>query len=117
MPKHIGTSIGEVPTGTRKIVSVANREIGLFNIDGALYAIRNVCPHRTGPLCKGRIRPLVVSKGGTNIDHHQENEIIKCPWHQWEFDLKTGQSITDSHLRIRTYRVEKEEDNIVLYTE
>lgn len=104
----------EVPPGTRKIVTVENREIGIFNIHGELFAIRNICPHRTGPLCKGRTRPLVVSQGDLNIAYEREDEIIKCPWHQWEFDIKTGHSITDDNLRVRTYKVEVENDTILI---
>jgi 3-phenylpropionate/trans-cinnamate dioxygenase ferredoxin subunit len=127
MSKHRVAKIADLPPGERKIVTINNREIGILNVDGNLYALRNICPHRLGPLCKGRVRPLVVWEGeevyngqslklgSTNIGHERENEIIKCPWHNWEFDLKTGKSITDDDLRVRTYRVEAEDDDIVLY--
>ena len=122
MSKHRVAKIADLPPGERKIVTVNNREIGILNVDGILYALRNICPHRLGPICKGRVRPLVVWEGGevcngrfTDIGHERENEIIKCPWHNWEFDLKTGKSITDDDLRVRTYRVEAEGDDVVLY--
>lgn len=112
--KHTVAKIADLPPGTRKIVTIENREIGIFNIQGEFFAIRNICPHRTGPLCKGRTRPLVVSEGGLKIGYEREDEIIKCPWHQWEFDLKTGNSITDDDLRVRTYTVEVENGNILI---
>ena len=115
MTKHRVAKTADLPPGERVIVTVKNREIGVLNVGGTLYALRNVCPHRLGPLCKGRIRPLVVWEGETNIGHEREDEIIKCPWHNWEFDLKTGKSITDDSLRVRTYRVETEGEDVVLY--
>lgn len=117
MAKHIVAKAADLPPGERKIVTIDRREIGVINMDGKFYALRNICPHRVGPLCKGRIRPLVVWEGGTEIGHKRENEIIKCPWHNWEFDLKTGKCITDEEMRVRTYHVEIENDDVVLFTD
>ena len=116
MPKHFVAKTQDLPPGERKIVTINNREIGVLNVAGNLYAMRNICPHRIGPLCKGRIRPLVVWEGGTDIGHEREDEIIKCPWHNWEFDLNTGECLTDQKMRVRTYKVETEGDQIVIHT-
>jgi 3-phenylpropionate/trans-cinnamate dioxygenase ferredoxin subunit len=113
--RHIVASIAELPPGQRKIVTIAGREIGVFNIKGDLYALRNICPHRIGPLCQGRLRPLVVSPAVYQLDHEREDEILKCPWHQWEFDIKTGRALFDDSLRVQTYRVELEGEEVVLY--
>ena len=47
--------------------------------------------------------------------NQRESEILKCPWHQWEFDIKTGQALYDEKLRVKTYRVAQEGDEVVLY--
>ena len=49
------------------------------------------------------------------MTYTREGEIIKCPWHQWEFDIKTGHALYDPKLRVRTYRVEVEDEQVVLY--
>ena len=67
----------ELLPGERKLVTLNGVEIALFNIDGAVLAINNRCPHRRGPLIRG----YTDSAGG-----------IKCPMHGWRFDLRTGQS-------------------------
>ncbi|MEZ4622042.1 MAG: Rieske (2Fe-2S) protein [Caldilineaceae bacterium] len=113
--RYVIAAADELPTGARKIVEVNGHEIGLFNVRGDFYALLNYCPHRSGPLCKGRQRPLVVSEGVGHVDHVREDEIIKCPWHQWEFDIKTGVALYDEKLRVRTYRVEQEADELVIY--
>ncbi len=113
--RHVVASATDLPPGERKIVEIAGREIGIFNIKGNFHALRNVCPHKGGPLCRGRLRPLVVATGVYQVTHQQESEILKCPWHQWEFDVKTGRALYDDTLRVRTYPVSREGDEIVLY--
>ena len=70
-------SLEELPPGGRKLVKFTNLEIALFNIKGVVYAIKNRCPHRSGPLIRG----FIDSTGG-----------IKCPMHGWRFDLRDGSS-------------------------
>ncbi len=113
--RHVVATTAELPSGQRKVVTVNGHAIGVFHIGDAYYALLNRCPHRAGPLCKGRLRPLVTSDGGSQIDYTRENEILKCPWHQWEFDIKTGQALYDPKLRVKTYRVVQEGDELVLY--
>ena len=114
--RHVVAPAAELPPGARKIVSVDGREIGVFNIGGDYYALRNTCPHRGAPLCHGRLRPLMVAPGVYQLDREREAEILKCPWHQWEFDVKTGRALYDDTMRVRTYRVAQEGDEVVLYT-
>lgn len=108
-------AVADIPPGSRQIVTVKGREIGVFNLDGAFFALLNYCPHRAGPLCRGRLRPLVVPTGVYGLDYEREGEILKCPWHQWEFDVRTGEALYDPSLRVRTYRVEQEDGQVVLY--
>jgi nitrite reductase (NADH) small subunit len=113
--RHVVATTAELPPGTRKLVMVNDHEIGVFNVGGSYYALLNRCPHRAGPLCKGRLRPLVLADEVRQVEYTREDEILKCPWHQWEFDLKTGVALYDAKLRVRTYRVVQEEDTIALY--
>ena len=112
--RHIVGRADEIGPGQRKVVRIGRREIGVFNIDGDYFGVRNICPHRTGPLCLGRLRPLVIWEGAEMV-FERENEILKCPWHQYEFDIRTGDCIVDPAMRVRSYRVEREGDEIVLY--
>lgn len=113
--RYIVAPAAELPPGARKIVTVNGHEIGVFNVEGTLYAILNYCPHRAGPLCQGRTRPLVTSPGVYQREYEREGQILKCPWHQWEFDLTTGQALYDEKLRVRTYRVEQVGEEVVLF--
>jgi nitrite reductase (NADH) small subunit len=107
--------VEELPPGARKIVAVNGREIGVFNVNGEYYALLNYCPHRAGPLCHGRIVPLVTADEVYEVTFEREGEILKCPWHQWEFDIRTGHALFDDKLRVRTFRVHQENQELVLY--
>ena len=113
--RHAVAKAADIAPGERKIVTVAGREIGVFNVGGSFYALRNICPHRGAPLCLGRLRPLVVSREVYHVDSERDNVILKCPWHQWEYDIKTGQALFDAGLRVKTYPVKQEGDEIVVY--
>lgn len=104
MTRHVVARVDELPEGSRKIVTVGGREIGVFNVDGAYYAIRNRCPHQGGPLCLGQQLGRVSSSTPGEYEFEPGGLILRCPWHQWEFDLRTGQSWFDpAKVRVRAY--------------
>jgi len=108
--KHIVAPLEEFPPGTRRIVNANGRSIGVFNIDGQFYALRNLCPHQGAPLCRGRIVGTNIANGPYEYVYAREGEIIKCPWHGWEFEIASGRSIFNPHkVRIQTYDVTVED--------
>jgi 3-phenylpropionate/trans-cinnamate dioxygenase ferredoxin subunit len=106
--------VSELPPGERKIVEVQGRSIGVFNVHGTYYALRNSCPHQGAPLCLGAITGMTMpSKPGENV-WAREGEILRCPWHGWEFDVASGRSVCNPHrTRVKTYEVTVEEDESV----
>ncbi|TNJ65884.1 Rieske (2Fe-2S) protein [Paenibacillus hemerocallicola] len=103
--KYAVAKTSEIPPGTHKLVEAGGRSIGVYNVDGTFYALRNVCPHQGAELCKGLVRPLIVSDEAGVYEQTRQGEIIRCPWHQWEFDIKTGCMIVDPDMRTRSYEV------------
>jgi 3-phenylpropionate/trans-cinnamate dioxygenase ferredoxin subunit len=61
------------------------------------------------------LRPLISSAEVGQVSYAREDEVLKCPWHQWEFDIRTGNALYDPRLRVRTYEVAQEGDDVVLY--
>ena len=108
MAKHIVATVDEIPPGERKIVEIGGRSLGVFNIKGEFYALRNICPHQGGPLCQGRLTGFVMAdKPGGEYRYERRGEILRCPWHGWEYDVTTGQSWVDpASVRTRRYEVE-----------
>jgi 3-phenylpropionate/trans-cinnamate dioxygenase ferredoxin subunit len=83
----------ELPPGRRRIVTIDGKSIGVFNVGGRFFALRNRCPHRGAPLCEGQVVDLVTAKAPYVWENERFGEILRCPWHSWEFDLTTGRSV------------------------
>ena len=97
----------DLPPGARRIVEVGGRSIGVFNVGGEYLAVRNRCPHQGGPLCEGVTVGALTSDQPGEYDYTRPGEVIRCPWHAWEFDLRTGASWFDpARQRVRAYDVE-----------
>ncbi|HEX9639073.1 MAG TPA: Rieske 2Fe-2S domain-containing protein [Acidobacteriota bacterium] len=75
---------------------VRGRELAVFRTEAGFYALQHRCPHRGGPLALG-----MVCDGA-----------VTCPWHEWRFELKSGQSLVNPKLRIRTYPTEVRGDEV-----
>jgi nitrite reductase (NADH) small subunit len=110
--------------GTRKIIVPfrGRAGIGVFNVNGTYHALRNLCPHKSGPLCTGRVSGRVVAAApptadDPKLDLVREGEIIRCPWHLWEFDIATGQCLVDPRARVKTYPVVVENGRVVVYAD
>jgi len=106
MSRHVVCRVEELPPGERKIIEVGGRTIGVFNVDGTYYALLNRCPHRAAPLCKGPITGLVGSPEQYKFEFCRDGEILRCPWHGWEFDVTNGRSVFNPHrVRAKSYEV------------
>lgn len=109
MAKHVVAPAAEIAPGGRKLVEVKGRPIVVFNLAGEFFALSNRCPHRGGSLCHGKLVGLVQSSAPGEYRYSRKGEIIRCPWHSWEFDIRTGKSWCDpTKLHIRHYAVSVE---------
>lgn len=110
MARHVVATVDEIPSGARKIVEVQGREIGIFNLEGEFFAIANRCPHEGASLCKGRIVGLVEADEPGAYRYSRKNELVRCPWHGWEFDIRTGKSWCDPRrTKVRSYDLKLEQ--------
>jgi len=107
MSKHVVAAVAELPPGSRRLVSVKGRPIVVFNLAGAFFALINQCPHQGAGLCEGELTGLITSNRPGEFQLSRQGEIIRCPWHGWEFDIRTGQSWCDpGRIKARQYPVE-----------
>jgi 3-phenylpropionate/trans-cinnamate dioxygenase ferredoxin subunit len=114
MGKYVVGTVEEIRPGTRKIVEIAGRAIGVFNIGGEFFALRNRCPHQGGPLCEGRLSGLLEAPSPGEFTYTRPGEILRCPWHAWEYDIRTGQSyLNPAEVRVRRYEVAVEAGSAV----
>ncbi len=86
---HRAAGIGEIAPGSGKMIEVGDQEVALFNFGGEFYAISDLCPHRGASLAEGFL----------------EAGKVFCPWHCFDFNLKTGECSMVPSLRVRTYEV------------
>jgi len=106
MAKHVVAAVAEIPPGERKLVEAGGKEIVVFNLNGEFFALSNRCPHQGGSLCAGTLSGHVESPEPGVYHYDRRGEMIRCPWHYWEFDIRTGKSYCDpDRTRTRAYDV------------
>jgi nitrite reductase/ring-hydroxylating ferredoxin subunit len=114
MAKHVVGAVAEIPPGGKKIVEVAGRTIGIFNLGGEFFALRNRCPHQGAPLCEGKLGSTITSTTPGHYEVSRSGEILRCPWHGWEFDVRNGQSGFDpKRVKVRSYPVAVESGEVL----
>src|SRR4029079_17711509 len=85
-------TLDELPVGGAKEVEFEGRGYALFNVDGHISVIDGICPHQGGPLVDG---PL-------------EGTTVTCPWHGWQFDVRTGKTPLGPKIKQAVYDVKIE---------
>jgi nitrite reductase/ring-hydroxylating ferredoxin subunit len=96
----------DLDPGERLIVDTGGRELAVFNVDGEFVAVANYCVHAGGPVCEGTLSGMVTaSPDEWEYGWDREGEILACPWHGWEFDLLSGEHLSDPNYRLLTYDV------------
>ncbi len=99
MTKRAVASADELKEGGCKVIRIDGAEIGLFLMGTEVRAYRNFCPHAGAPLSDGPIQ------GG----------VVRCPWHGWEFDLRTGAHVVNPRCTLDAYRVEVDDGTVFVW--
>jgi nitrite reductase/ring-hydroxylating ferredoxin subunit len=117
MPEVFVAKASELADGDRRIIQHGAHDIGVFRWDGEFYAYANMCLHQGGPACEGltiakveeRLRPDKTSEGLYFSDTEMH---FVCPWHGYEYDMKTGECVSDRRLKLRSYKVVEKGDEV-----
>jgi len=96
MALYPACTLSQLPPGELADVTVNGVPIALCNVDGVVHAVDGVCPHRNAPLGQGALN----------------GKMIVCPWHAWEFDCTDGQYDYNPEIRLRTFPVKVNRDDI-----
>jgi nitrite reductase/ring-hydroxylating ferredoxin subunit len=106
MPRHIVARTTEIPPGGNKVVDVDGRDIVVFHVNGEFFALLNRCPHEGAPLEKAACIARLTSPEPGVYQRSRVGEFLRCAWHGWEFDMRTGQSWGDAkRFKIRSFPV------------
>jgi 3-phenylpropionate/trans-cinnamate dioxygenase ferredoxin subunit len=100
-----------------RLVTVEGRELGLIRWGEDVYALRNICPHQFGPVCRGHVMPLITGELDGSLAADADRPVVVCPWHGWEFDIATGRSAwgdTPYRYKLKTYPVRIEDGRVLV---
>jgi nitrite reductase/ring-hydroxylating ferredoxin subunit len=100
------SEIDEIPDNGRKLVKYNEKEIGIFRVGNEIFAWENRCAHQGGPVCQGRLFPKVLQTLGEhqttqNMRYSDDELHIVCPWHGYEYNIRTGRNNGHPNLRLR----------------
>jgi nitrite reductase (NADH) small subunit len=95
-----------------KLVQAGRRDIGIVRWDGQVYAISNVCTHQRGPLCRGTLSGWLTASAPGTMEVDDDTPVLACPWHGWEFDVRSGRALWDERYAVRTYPVTVEDGRV-----
>lgn len=82
--------------GTMGVIWVGKHSLAIARVNGELRAFAGECPHRGAQLAQGRL-----------IGPH-----LTCPWHEWKFDVLTGEGLTNPHARLNLFPISIEGQNV-----
>jgi nitrite reductase (NADH) small subunit len=100
MKEYLLGKLDEFPEGQGRAFQAGNRTVAVFRVNGKVYAIANRCTHKGASMCDGKL-----AEGGT---------VVRCPWHNWSFDLASGAHCLDPAEKLRTYDVKIDGDQVIL---
>lgn len=93
---HRVAKVDEVPLGEGRAFEVGTRIVAIFNCDGQMTAIDDMCPHMGASLAPG----------------HLEAGEVSCPWHSWRFDVRDGTWCDNRRIKIDAFEVRVVGDQI-----
>ena len=90
--------VNEVTDGSPKFVTIGGNDVALFNVNGEIFACANSCAHQGGPLSEGFV----------------EGKIVTCPWHNWKYDVSSGECLSNPSIKIANYKTKIDGDDILI---
>ena len=100
MAEYLLGKAEDIPEGKGRAFRAGTKTVAVFRAKGKFYALANRCIHKGASMCDGSL-----SDNGT---------VVRCPWHNWPFELATGESCLDRSEKIRTFEVRLDDDRLIL---
>ncbi|MGH7915174.1 MAG: Rieske (2Fe-2S) protein [Candidatus Binataceae bacterium] len=110
MAEQFVGKLSEFKEGDRRVVFLGDMEVGVFRQDGRFYAYSNTCLHQGGPACEGliiaKVEEKVAADGTSGGLYFSPDELhFVCPWHGYEYDLRTGEFVGNRRLKLKKFQV------------
>lgn len=100
MGEFIAGKVSEFQDGKGRAFDAGGRIVAIFRSKDQFFSVANRCPHKGASLCAGELST--------------DGPLVRCPWHNWAYDLNTGKSPLDPNERIRTYPVRTEGEYVIV---
>jgi len=88
----------DIQEGAGKVIQAQGNAIAVFKVGHEFHAIDNTCKHQGGPLGEGEL----------------DGSEVTCPWHGWQYDVKTGDCLTDPSVSQKKYNVKLEGEDVLV---
>jgi 3-phenylpropionate/trans-cinnamate dioxygenase ferredoxin subunit len=110
----IGT-LADFPQGQVVTLTVEGRTVGVIRTRNGIRAFGNRCPHQGGPICRGIVTGTMAPSNPDEYLYEKDGEVIRCPWHGYEFELASGRSVGGAvRGRVPVYTVQVRDDEVFL---
>lgn len=114
------TRSSDMSDGDRRIVVAGKTEIGVFRQNGTYYAYSNYCVHSGGPACEGllinRVVDIIAPDRTYRGQTFSDDLHFVCPWHGYEYDMRTGECVGDRRLKLKKFDVVQRGDDVFVIT-
>ena len=119
MAEQFVGKLSEFKDGVGRIVIVKDHEIGVFRSGGEFFAYENVCPHIGGPACQGKIiakveEAVAEDRTSQGFAFSKTKINVVCPWHGYEFDIRTGRHHGNPRYRLKPIKVRVEDGQVIV---
>jgi len=114
--REVRLAAADLPApGRIAMVEIGRHRIGVVQVGDEIHALADRCPHRGAPLCSaGQVVTGIERRADGTLELGRERALIRCPWHKWDFDIASGTCPVDARMRVRTYSVRRDGDEVVV---
>ena len=109
-------AVDDLDDSGRVVVAVDGTEVAVFRRGDDYYAYRNRCPPEGGPACSGPMKGRIVLDADGRWGYDDDESVVCCAWHGWEFDVETGEHLSNPAYRLRAYDVAVDDGNVYVRT-
>ncbi|MBD2864404.1 Rieske (2Fe-2S) protein [Paenibacillus oceani] len=114
MTLHVVGRADSISEDQHQVYEIAGRSVVVYHIGNEFYALLNYCPHQGAQMCKGPVCGTNIPSEVYEYNFGRKGEIVRCPWHGWEFDIKTGKALAPIKKKLQCYEVVIEGGMIVV---
>lgn len=112
---HEAAAVDDLEEGVPFRVDVAGRDVVLIRWRDEVFAVRNICPHQVQSFVAGHVHDRIVAGAGVgDVRIARDHPVLVCPWHSWEFSLRSGRCVVDPSHRVRLYATEIRDGRILV---